>query len=50
MANIFKKIRKKRRRKKLLAQKENLEHVQAAEKDEEDYHQRLKRHRYAAMR
>lgn len=52
MANIFKKIRKNRRRKKLLAQREKLENAQAAGRttNHEDYQTRLSRHKHAVMR
>lgn len=52
MANILKKIKKKRKKRELQARKESQEHLRAAGKadGQEDYHKKLQRHRHAAMR
>ena len=51
MANIFKEIRKKHRRKKLLAQRAKLEQSQGgAAGAPEDYQTRLLKHRHATMK
>lgn len=52
MANILKEFRRKRRRKKLLAERAKLEQAQMADLavNEDDYQKRLARHRHAAIR
>ena len=52
MANILKEFRRKRRRKKLLAERAKLEQAQMADMavNEDDYQKRLARHRHAAIR
>ena len=52
MVNILKEFRRKRRRKKLLAERAKLEQAQMADLavNEDDYQKRLARHRHAAIR